>query len=342
VPHIALEGREGVTVPRGTVRLTAHAAGGSTPVLQAWQHGTQVVDDRDHPAILVLRDVTVETVVRVRPPWEVTTFGEGTRVRLTVRVDTPVERYEITVQPVDVSALPVRDLVCVEPDGDGLRVTALDAVRDLPVRPLAARARGEARRLLGYDRVRDDRAVRMAIGVDVSASMAHCLHDQGVAAAVDVLVGLWQVVGDVHELPHLCLLGEKETWLPPVKPLELAGFVADQMQRHGFELGSPSQLSEPPGTAHNRGCARFVITDAVPADFDRTGRGPIHLVVVGDGAAPDEVTGGGVAVLPAPAPGQDVVDRVLGDPARLSATVGTLLRQCGITADLADRPERSR
>jgi hypothetical protein len=49
-----------------------------------------------------------------------------------------------------------------------------------------------------------------------------------------------------------------------------------------------------------------------------------------------------VAVLPAPAPGQDAVDRVLADPARLSATVGTLLRQCGITADLADRPERSR
>lgn len=336
MPHIALEGREGVTVPHGTVRLTAHAARGNTPVLQAWQHGRQVFGDRDHPAILVLRDLAEETVVRVRPPLEVTTFGEGTRVRLNVRVDTPAERYEITVQPVDVSALPVRDLVCVEPDGNGLRVTALDAVRDLPVRPLAARARGEARRLLGYDRVRDDRAVRMAVGIDMSASMAHCLHDQSLAAAVDVLVGLWQVVGDVHEFPHVCLLGEKETWLPPMKPLELAGFVGDQMQRHGFELGSPSQLSEPPGTPHTRACARFVITDAVPADFDRSGHGPVHLVVLGGGVAADEVAGG-VAVLSAPGH-----DGVPGDPAGLSGTVAILLGQCGIAADLADRPERSR
>ena len=80
----------------------------------------------------------------------------------------------------------------------------------------------------------------------------------------------------------------------------------------------------------------------MPADFDRSGRGPVHVVVLDGGAAPDEVAGEGVAVLPAPERGQDAVDRLLGDPAGLSAMVGVLLHQCGITTDLADRPERSR
>jgi hypothetical protein len=328
VPHIALEGRQHVRVPQGTVRFTAHAGRHGTPVLEAWQRDRQVTDDRDHLAIIVLRDVAEETVVRVRPSAATGTFDDGTKVRLTVRVDGPSERYDIDVQPVDVSALPLRDLVSVRPDGDGLTVTALDADPELPVPPLAVRARQEARRLLGYDRVRDDQAVRMAIGVDVSASMAHRVADRSVAAAVDVLVGLWQVVGDVTELPHVCLLGERETWLPATKPLELTQVVADRIRDHGFELGSRSRLPEPPGPGRTRASARFVITDGVPADFDPSGRGPVHLVVVGGGVAPDEVAGG-VAVLPAPAPGQDAADRILAAPADLSAVVGTLLRQCG-------------
>ena len=326
--HIALQGRQHVRVPRGVVRLSAHVGNGTTPVLQALQGGRRLPDDRPHPTMLVLRDVTERTLVRVLPP-RAAAFAERTVVRLTLRIDTPNAQYEITVQPVDVSSLPLRDLVSVEPDGDDLRVTARDAVSDLPVGPLAVRARGEARRRLGYDRVRDDRAVRVAIGIDVSASMAHPLRDGGVHAAVDVLAGLWQVVGDEDEFPLVCLLGEETTWLPAVAPAEMAAALTDHVEGNGFELGSRAFLPDPPGPRVVRRTARFVVTDGIPADFTRLPPGEVALIVVGGGVSA-QAAGRGVTVLPPPAPGQTPPSRLLDVPGALAAVVEPLLHHCGV------------
>jgi hypothetical protein len=296
-------------------------------VLQAWHDDRQLPDDRAHPTVLVLREVTGKTLVRVLPP-RAPAFAERTVVRLTLRIDAPAAQYEITVQPVDVSSLPLRDLVSVEPVGDELRVTARDAVSDLPVGELAGRARGEARRLLGFDRVRDDRAVRVAVGVDVSASMATALRDGSVHVAVDVLAGLWQVVGDEDEFPLLCLLGEEATWLPPVAPAEMASALADHVQRHGFELGSRARIPDP-GRPSARPTARFLVTDGIPADFARIPDGEVGLVVVGGGVAA-AAAGRHVTVIPVPGEGQDLPERLLRVPGALTAVVEPLLRHCGV------------
>ena len=320
VRHIALQGRQQVRVPRGVVRLSAHAGNGSGLELQAWQHDEQLPDEWGHPTMLVLHDVTEETLVRVRPA-DAGAFAEHTLVRLSLRIDSPTEQFEITVRPVDVGSLPLRDLVSVEPDGDQLRVTARDAVRDLRVSELARRTRGEARRQLGYDRVRDDRAVCLAIGIDVSASMAHAVRDDSLRAAVDVLVGLSQVVGDEDEPPRLCLLGEDPTWLPPVELTQTAAALAAEIERHGFELGSGCRLPTLPARRRTVG---FVITDGVPADFEPGPSGPVGLVVVGGGVTAEEEAAGRITALPGP--DQDLT------PARLTAVVGSLLRHCAVTA----------
>ncbi|HEX5813398.1 MAG TPA: hypothetical protein VFY38_14930 [Pseudonocardia sp.] len=328
--HFALEGRQHVQVPRGVVRLSAHAGNGGSPVLEAWLGEQQLPVERARQGSgLVLRDVTTETLVRVRPSGAATEFAEPTLIRLTLRVDVPTEQYEIVVLPVDVGSLPHRTLATVAPVGDELLVTACDAVPDLEVGALAARARGQARRLLGFDRVRDDRAVRMAIGIDVSASMAYALHDGSVAAAVDVLGGLWQVVGDETEFPLLCLLGEETTWLPPVEPAAMARTLAGHVERHGFELGSRSLMPDPPGPAHPGRTARFVISDAVPADVGADGA--VALLVLGGGVSKDEVAGSPVAVLAAAAPGEDPTERLLGRSDELTAVVATLLKHCGVS-----------
>jgi hypothetical protein len=169
----------------------------------------------------------------------------------------------------------------------------------------------------------------MAIGIDVSASMAYALHDGSVAAAVDVLGGLWQVVGDETEFPLLCLLGEETTWLPPVEPAAMARTLAGHVERHGFELGSRSLMPDPPGPAHPGRTARFVITDAVPADAGPDGA--VALLVLGGGVAKDEVAGSPVAVLAAAAPGEDPTERLLGRSDELTAVVATLLKHCGVS-----------
>ena len=83
VRHFALEGRQHVQVPRGVVRLSAHAGNGGSPVLEAWL-GEQLLPverARQGPG-LVLRDVTTETLVRVRPSGAATEFAEPTLIRL--------------------------------------------------------------------------------------------------------------------------------------------------------------------------------------------------------------------------------------------------------------------
>jgi hypothetical protein len=319
VRHIALQGRQQARVPRGVVRLFAQTGNGTGLVLQAWAQDQQLPDEWANPTRLVLHDVTEETVVRVRPTGA-SAFAEHTLVRLSLRIDAPTEQFEITVRPVDVGSLPLRDLVSVEPDGDGLRVTARDAVRDLPVNELARRARGEARRRLGYDRVRDARAVCLAVGVDVSASMAHARRDGSLRDAVEVLIGLSQVVGDEDEPPRLCLLGQDPTWLPPVDLMQTAADLAGRIDEHGYELGAGSRLPPLPGRRRTVG---FAITDGVPADFVPGPSGPVGLVVVGGGVTAEEVAGGRITALPAP--GEDLT------PARLTAVVGSLLQHCEVT-----------
>ena len=81
--HFALEGRQHVQVPRGVVRLSAHAGNGGSPVLEAWL-GEQLLPmerARQGP-VLVLR-------------FESTTEAERDRLRAEVEAAVHEEREKL-------------------------------------------------------------------------------------------------------------------------------------------------------------------------------------------------------------------------------------------------------
>lgn len=159
---------------------------------------------RINPHFVVVPRITSELTIGVEPV-EVTAFGHGTVVHLSVGLDSPGELDPVQVRfdSVNVSGRGATELAALHVHGDRVEVS-VRTTADTPLSPLASMARTAARRSAG---ARPHRASGpLVVGVDTSASMQKAFADGSVGAAIDVLIGVADVAG-IHECTAI-LVGE--------------------------------------------------------------------------------------------------------------------------------------
>lgn len=294
------------------------------------------------PGVLILRQIDGPVVLRVEPAGGRLTIPFTTVV--TVRLITEergVEPDEVTVAALDLSGLPGRDVVAIDVDRDQLVVSAIDVVEDVPLGPLASLARSASRAVLNVDHVEDREAVNVVIAVDLSTSMAHLMSEGSVTAAVDVIAGVAQVIGEGKEL-GVCLLGDRQDWLPAVRVEEIAAATGRAIEETGYGCGFsavPAALRSAP----RENTVMYVLTDGVPGDArelssSRRGGGDVrHVVVIGDetGSLPHDPPS---TRFPSPPRGKEATATLLERPERLTPVVAALLSGCfGPGSAFADR-----
>lgn len=180
-----------VEIPNQTVSISiSGSVDGAT--LYAEAAGQQNVVQVNPHAILAPA-ITEELTVRVEPN-DAATFGHGTIVHLTVSCGSRAESDPVQVRfdPINVSGCGTMELASLTPCG-GCVVVAVRAVPDAPLSPLASMARTAARRSAGGRR--SPQGGSLSIAVDTSASMRWAFGDGSVAAAVDAVIGVADVVG---------------------------------------------------------------------------------------------------------------------------------------------------
>jgi hypothetical protein len=315
----AVTGRDtaGALLPEGAVLLAARLGDAPAPAAVATR-----------PGVLVLRrvDDDDEVVLQVRPGAGIH-FPEGTVLHLDLRTTRTADADEevVVLRDVDVSGLGARDLVAVAAhDADRLRVTARGTVPNPRLGPLAGLARAAARHRLGVERTAE--AVDLTVAVDLSASMAPVIGDGSVAAVVDVVVGLAQVVGFGRSL-GVRLLGERPVDVEPVAPTALAAVTTTAISRAGLGCGF---RSVPDGVLDSPGSVTYVVTDGVPADVaalraaHRRGERR-HLVIVTPARLPPAAADLGATVVAPPPPGTDAAAHLVRAPRELADLVASLL-----------------
>ncbi len=282
---------------------------------------------RQRPGVMVLPRVDRALTVRLVPE-QAAAFAAGTvlGVRITTEATSDSAGDDVVVQAVDVSGLPVRDVVVIDVvDAQRLSVTANRVVRDEALGLLAGKARAAAR---AHMREATPEPVHVLIAVDMSASMAEALARHGVEAVIDVVAGLSQVVGAGREL-EVCLLAGRPVPVPEVGIRELASATRSAIDRAGLGCGF---RSAPPDLPVRPASLTYVVTDAVPADVaalraaNRPGDAR-HLVIVGDAGEPDPPEARGLPITrlqQAPAD-LDTSTQLLDDQSQLVELVGSLL-----------------
>jgi hypothetical protein len=325
MPNYILDGDERVSIADRPVAVTVGGRG--DVVLQAHVGGRVEPTAQVRPDIVVLPRIVDRTVVRVVPGRGVSRFPDGTRVAVRVQTQQPphLEADTVEVRAVDVSGESFRDFLAVERSGDQVTVTALSKTDDVELSDLGRAARAEAKACLGIDRTGEP--LRITVTVDTSASMRGPLADGSVAAVVDMVTGVAQVIGGESPL-EIALLADDVTRLPETPLVELAAATERALSGHGFGAGFRSVLA----AGRTDGPTRtYVVTDAVPADAATLRAGhrrgdERHLVLLGapgpGRAVPDGLP---CTVLPAPPRGVPATEHVLRSPDLLAAVVGALV-----------------
>jgi hypothetical protein len=240
--------------------------------------------------------ITQSTVIRVSPPNGAPAFAPGAALTLLVGPDQP-EADQLVLQSIDVSGLTKPELLHLEPMGDQVIVTALPT-SDLPLPPLAHQARIAAREVLDTRRVANDRAVRLQVAVDGSASMRQHLTSPAVGQVLELVMGLGSVIASSPTV-SVELSGQSRTRLPERSLTELAErVVADAM-------AVPPSIGFRSDVIHDAGQdgLTFLVTDAVPADLPADRADAVHLLIIsagGDEVAEPRPAGVGATVLDPP------------------------------------------
>jgi hypothetical protein len=323
--HI-LTDNDAVRIARRPITMTVAGGRPGEVKLVARPGETSGARTRGNPAIMVLSAIDGRTEIRLEPrPGELFPDGTIVSLELCTAAGSGEEQDVVNVLDVEVSGLPFRDLVVidiVDDRSDTLLVSALDVVDDPAVTPLAEMARAAARAHLRQDGIADP--MRVLVAVDMTLSMAPAMRDGSLEAALDVLVGLSQVI-DSDRVPEVFLFAEQIERLPPAEILDLASTTADEVRRRGLGCGfrsTPAELRVDENTI------TFVLTDAAPADGAALRRaheaGKLKHVVVICGA---EETGTTVPTtqLPTGPSGKPIGDFLLDRYDQLAGFVASLL-----------------
>lgn len=318
----AVIGRRAVKVDVAALDPSGYRLPEGAVLLMAVCDGAPVRTEQSRPSRMTLPNIAERTVVRVQPGQGRDLFAEGTTLDLTIRTDRTREADEdlVVVRDAPVSGLAHRDLVAITAYDDWrLQVTALALVEDVPLRPLASAARAAARQRLGSERTAVTFDVDIAI--DTSTSMARMIGDGRVGAAVEILVGLAQVIGADHDL-RVRLLTPEPVTVEAVRPIEVVEATLAKIRRTGLGCGF---RSTPPDPARGGDRITFVVTDALPPDLTalRGARrhGDDRRIVVLDGQ-------------PVPTSAADLPATVIGPPPHGTPPEAHLLQHLNILSAL--------
>lgn len=346
MPTYMLDGTGKATLPRRPITVMVNVEGDPTGVqLQALR------EDRPDPSavipqrsLMVLPHVEARTVVRVVPGAGSQAFSTPTIVHVTLGVDSrndpDAERAVLTA--VDVSGLTYWDLASVEPAGDRLVVTSLKPVADERLGELGTQARVSARRILGADKLRDDRAFTIVLAVDTSASMTAVIGDGTVQAALELLTGVAEVIAGGKEI-RVCLLAEPAQWLPAVAAAELGGATVRALQASGPVTGFRAVTARTATPVAQEATLTYLVTDGVPADLAALegasdgAANTYHLVsLISVGAWEVQQVSSSVPAtqIPPPPPGARADEHLLRSPGAIDAVVAGLLADGALTGVL--------
>lgn len=256
-----------------------------------------------NPQLVIVPPITGTVTIGVEPDSSVC-FGHDTVVRLAIGSDSPdeLDPVQVTFDPVNVSGSGAEELATLTPRGDHVEV-AVRAVPDTPLSPLANMARTAARRTAGSRQW--PRGGALSIGVDTSASMRWAFDDGSVAAAVDTIVGVADVVG-IQDVTAALVGGRYTPVDAPVAGL------AQAIAGAAVQWSAGARWSLLPDAGHT-----IAITDSVTRVRD--GRFPA-LRVSHDGAL--AVSG---PALPAPPEGTTTERHLAANPALVDQLAAALL-----------------
>lgn len=268
MPTYVLEGGSSATLPAKPLTLRVQGQRQADVRLEARRGGVpDPTAITPMPGMLVLPRVSAPVEIRVLPARE-RTFGSGTVIALSaaieLRGDTDPERA--LMSGVDLSGLAQRELLLVEPVGGEVRLTALGVVADTPLPPLAARARDQARELLGMERLPSGMAMPLEVVVDASASMQALAWDGSVGAAMELILGVSRVTcGD--ESLTVEVATDRAVRVTAAAEAELPRAVHEAVLGVPLATGFRSRGSGQRSFAGGTPAARCVVSDGVPADL---------------------------------------------------------------------------
>lgn len=187
-----------------------------------------------HPPIAVIRPRDLVVVPRVSEPVTISVasadgepFPIGSRLYLDILIDDPavIDKDRVQLQSIDVSGLTHRPLVIAEPQGQRIAIRRSEELgQGQSFGGLIDATVVAARQLLGAGQVPESAQRHIRTFIDGSASMRQSIQDGSIEAAVELLVGIAQVVA-VDQTIHANLLGARVRPIDSASPATLAGDV---------------------------------------------------------------------------------------------------------------------
>jgi hypothetical protein len=320
VATFLLDGTESARLPQRPLAVSMSVGGrGGGARLMARVHtgASPVIEDR--PDLLIVPYVDTELVISAVPAGGARQFAEGTTLYLAVAPDTrDVNTDDIQVAPHEVSGRESVDLVKISPAGiDVIAVTRIGG-EDIPLPPLANRARVACRGALGVDAFGSALDITVGCVVDTSASMARMVADGTVGAATEIFAGVAAAVsGD--QPTHTVLAGQDVTDVPVGPLAELGTRVRDAMTAKGFGVGADLDAA----IARASETARHVVVITDSPIRTAGGQPRVSWMKLTESSGRDPGFSG--AMLPPPSPGLDAEAFYNSNPHLIDAAVTALV-----------------
>lgn len=333
MPTYVLEGNGDVTVGVGalTVHVVAVGATGTGRIAVALTDAGAPIAGviAPRPGMLVVPMPAGHSAVRVSPVGAAA-FPAGTVLGVTLVVDERLpDPDRIVLANVDVSGLPHRDLATLDVTGAKLTARAAAVESAAVLSELATAARIATREILSVDRVGAESAVNVTVAVDGSASLEARWRDGTLAALVEVLLGVADVIAAGRSVEVALVTDGVEFLRPSASAADLAADL--QRLRGATRLSTGADLGDPALSGRHPGepTVAYLVSDDVLAAA-RPGTTPTdlrHPVVLLERRAFEllATTGGPVTHLEPVAAGQPAATRLLHDAQELRRLVRSLL-----------------
>ncbi|PXW31299.1 UNVERIFIED_CONTAM: hypothetical protein DES50_10565 [Williamsia faeni] len=317
-----LDGTSSAQLPRRPLAVTMSVAGATGGAeLIARRDGTIDPSVVVHsPGMLIVPRVDHDVVISAVPSGSLATFPQGTILHVAVGLDSSrdpdPDRAQLTAR--DVSGLSAIELATISPSGaEQVSVTTRLIRPELPLTPLATRARSAARGALGVDQLPSDRQLEVVVLVDSSFSMRSLISDGSVGAAIDIAMGVAAVLSAGAPV-RAVLSGQTATEVS----LDGENFTAafeSAIASTGMGVGAVLTESV---IAQDGAQLTIAVTDA-PAQVASRGLSTQLVLSPSRAALADPNFVG--AVCPPPRPGENAVDRLLAEPGLVDDVVARLL-----------------